>query len=142
MPQDNPRNDSQRTEHSRSDSARSERSRGDKASLIAMNAPFGEMAARSVTAGLRLQKEMFGVLSEISQDWLSRATSDAELALTLPNKLTAARSVPDAFSAYQQWLNEWIGRFDEDSRRLASDSRKLIDAGVRCFADSAPAATS
>jgi hypothetical protein len=136
MPQDNPRNDG----HSRSESARAERMRGDKAFAMAMNGPFGEMAARSVTVGLRLQKEMFGVLSEISQDWLSRATSEAELAFTLPNKLTAARSMPDAFSAYQQWLTEWIGRCDEDSRRFASDGRKLIDAGVRCFSDAAPTA--
>jgi len=30
--------------------------------------------------------------------------------------------------------------FSESSRRFVADSRKIIDTGVRCFADAAPAA--
>jgi hypothetical protein len=56
------------------------------------------------------------------------------LALRLPNKLTTARSVPDAFSAHQEWLDEWMRMFGEDTRRLVSDGHKLVDTGVRCFA--------
>lgn len=32
--------------------------------------------------------------------------------------------------------------FGEDGRRLISDSWKIIDTGVRCFANTAPAVTS
>jgi hypothetical protein len=142
MPQDTPRSDTQRSENIRSETTRSERSRGERPSIASMmSAPFGEMGARSVTAGFRAQQKMLDVLSDISREWFTRATAEAELAFRLPNKLTNARSVPDALSAYQEWLDEWMSMFGEDSQRLVSDGRKLIDTGVRCFADAAPAAT-
>jgi hypothetical protein len=140
MPQDNPRSESHRNEDIRADSARAERSR-DKAAAAA-NAAFGETGARSVAAGLRVQTEMLGLLSEIGQEWFARATSEAELAFKLPNKLTAARSVPDAISAYQEWFGEWMSMRGEDSRRLISDGQRLVETGVRCFAGATPAAMS
>jgi hypothetical protein len=92
-------------------------------------------------AGLRLQKEMFEVLSRVGRDWFARATSEVELASTLPNKLTAVRSVPDALSAYQEWLSEWTNRCGEDSYRIVSDSQKIINASVRCFGNAGPVGT-
>lgn len=139
MPQDNPRSDNQRADSRSGESTRSERAREKSASII--SPPFGEMGARGMTAGLRLQTEMIELLSEMSREWFERATSEAELAMGLSNRLTAARSMPDAFSAYQEWLNEWMGMFGEDSRRLVSDGRKLMEAGARCFSD-APVAVS
>lgn len=141
MPQDNPRSESPRTETSRSESARSERPRAERtATASAMDQPIGEMGMRSVTAGLRIQKEMLEIFNDMSREWFERATSEAELAFGLPNRLTSARSIPDAFSAYQEWLGEWMNMRGEDGRRLISDGRKIFDTGVRCFADTAPAA--
>ncbi len=131
MPQDHPRGESSRNNSPRSDNNRAERARHDKASTVE-NA-FGDIGARHVTAGLRLQKEMIGLLSDIGQDWFARATAEAELALRLPNKLTAARSVPDAVAAYQEWFGEWMTRCSEDSQRLFSDSEKIVDTGARCI---------
>jgi len=143
MPQDNPRNDNQRSDNSRAEAPRGDRARAEKSSAAnAMNSPFGDIGTRSMTAGLRLQKEMLDVLQGISREWLSRASSEAELALQLPNKLTAARTMPDAFSAYQEWLIEWMAMRGEDGRRLISDSYKILDTGVRCLVDTAPAVTS
>lgn len=139
MPHDNSRSETQRTESKSGESTRSERARVEKVAG-AMNAPFGEMGARSVTAGLRLQKEMLSLFSEMGREWVERAASQTELAMQLPNKLTSARSMPDVFSAYQEWLGEWMNMVGEDSRRLVSDGRKFIDAGVRCFAETTPAA--
>jgi hypothetical protein len=141
MPQDNPRSESQRPENTRGESTRAEPARSERSSTAnTMNPPFGEMGARSVNVGLRLQQEMFDVLQDIGREWFARATSEAELAFKLPSKLTAAHSVPDALSAYQEWLGEWMNMFGEDSRHFVSDSRKIMDTGVRCFADTAPAA--
>jgi hypothetical protein len=142
MPQDNPRNETQRSENNRGESTRVERRSERSASASAVNQPFADIGPRSVTAGLRLQKEMLDVFSDIGRGWFTRATSEAELAFGLPNKLTAARSMPDAVSAYQEWLGEVMNMLGEDSRRLISDSRKIIDAGVRCFAHTTPAAMS
>ena len=143
MSQDQPRSESHRSDTTRSDTPRSERSRSEKySSAGAMNGPFVMMGARNVSAGLRLQKEMMEVFQDIGREWVSRAASETELALKLPNKLTEARSVPDALSAYQQWLGEWMNLWSEDSRQFLSDSRKIMDTSVRCFADSVPPATS
>jgi hypothetical protein len=97
------------------------------------NMAFGGVGARNISAGLRLQKAMLGLLSDMGQDWFARAAAEAELALRLPNKLTAARSVPDAVTAYQEWFGEWINRYSEDSRRLFSDSQKIVDTSARCL---------
>lgn len=141
MPQDALRNDSDHSEDNRADIARVERSRGEKAAAAAAaSSKFGEAGAKRLASGLRVQTEMFGLLSEIGQEWFARATSEAELAFKLPNKLTAARTVPDAISAYQEWLGEWMNMRGEDGRRLISDGQRIVETGVRCFAGTAPAA--
>lgn len=133
MPQDNPRSESARNGTSRSDNSRADRSRGEKPSPATDNMAFGEVGTRNVAAGLRLHREMLGLLSDMGQDWLARASAEAQLALRLPNRLTAARSVPDAVTAYQEWFGEWINRCSEDSQRLLSDSQKIVVTGTRCF---------
>jgi hypothetical protein len=142
MPQDNSRNETRRTgsESNRSESARAERRSEQSTMASAASQPFGEIGTRNVAAALRLQQEMLDVLTDIGREWFARATSEAVWAFKLPNKLTAARSVPDALSAYQEWLGEGMNMFGEDSRRFMSDSRKIVDTGVRCFADTTPAA--
>jgi hypothetical protein len=142
MPQENPRNESQRSDGSRSESSRSGHLLSEKAVAAGLvNAPFAEMGVKSVAAGLRMQTELFETFQDISGDWFARATSEAELAFKLPRQLTNARSVPDALSAYQEWLGEWMSMRGEDGRRLVSDGRKIMDTGVRCFTNAAPAVT-
>jgi hypothetical protein len=136
MPQDSPR-----SENSRAESGRTERSRSDKSATNTLNMPFGEIGSDSVKAGLRAQKEMFEVLHDIGQDWFTRATTEAELAFKLPSRLTSAPTVSDAFSAYHEWLNEWMSMASEDSRRLVADSQRIMDKSVRCFAPASPGAT-
>jgi hypothetical protein len=138
MPHDNPR--IERTENPRSESSRSEHLRGERsAAANATKAQFADMGVKSVKAGLRMQKEMFDTLHDIGRDWLARATSEAELVFKLPNRLTDARSGPDVFSAYHEWLSEWLSMYGEDSRRFVSDGQKIINTGVRCFASVSPA---
>ncbi|MFZ2067199.1 MAG: hypothetical protein WAV27_14550, partial [Xanthobacteraceae bacterium] len=96
MPQDNPRSDRARNGSPRGDRGRTERPRDEKPSSVTNDVPFNDDGARSVAFGLRLQKEMLGLLSDMGQDWFARATAEAQLALGLPNRLTAARSIPDA----------------------------------------------
>ena len=64
--------------------------------------------------------EFFNALEEMSRDWMGRATAEVELGLTLSKKLTAAHSVPDAITAYQEWLSEEMNARAEDARLLMS----------------------
>ena len=139
MPYDD---DMTNTVNPRDESARAKRP-GNQSSTKASPsiAPFAEMGPRNVKAALRLQMEMFEVLHDVGRDWLKRAASEAELALNLPNKLTAAQTVPAALSAYQEWLGEWMSMVSEDGRHFIANSQKIVDRSVSCFADRSPDAT-
>jgi hypothetical protein len=141
MPQDHRRNDNAHSESGRTEGGRADGSRTEKTSSAMRNGAFGDLGARNVTAGLRLQKEMLGLLSDLGQDWFARVTAEAELALRLPNRLTAARSVSDAVTAYQEWLGEWMDRCSEDSQRLLSDGQRMVVTGTRCFTGKQSAST-
>ena len=60
-------------------------------------------------ASFQVQGEFFNTLQEMSRDWMACATSEIELGVKLSNRLSAARSVPDAIAAYQEWLSEEMG---------------------------------
>jgi len=141
MPQDNPRTDPGRTEQQRGGSARSEQMRGENmAAAEAFTTQIGDMGKRSIDAGLRVQTEMFDALQTIGRDWVTCATAEAELALNLPNRLAGAHSIPEAMTAYQEWLSEWLAMCNEDGRRLVADGQKFMATGIRCLTSVSPGA--
>jgi hypothetical protein len=71
------------------------------------------MGVKSVTVGLRMQRELFETLKDISRDWFARANSDAELVFKLPRQLTNARSVARRIVC----LPGMAGRMDEHAGR-------------------------
>jgi hypothetical protein len=99
MPYDD---DMTNTANPRDESGRAQRSSNQNSAKTTSPsiALFGEMGPRNVKAALRLHTAMFEVLHDVGRDWLKRAASETELALNLPNKLTAAQTVPAALSAY------------------------------------------
>jgi hypothetical protein len=139
MPYDD---DMTNTANPRDESARAKRP-GNQSSTKASPsiAPFAEMGPRNVKAALRLQMEMFDVLHDVGRDWLKRAASEAELAFDLPNKLTAAQTVPAVLSAYQEWLSEWMSMVSEDGRHFIANSQKIVVRSVSYFAVRSPDAT-
>ena len=75
--------------------------------------------------------EFFNTLEQMRRDWMARATAEIELSLKLSKKLEAADSVPDAFTAYQEWLNDEMGARAEDARLLMSNGQKFMDTTSR-----------
>jgi hypothetical protein len=143
MPQhDHSRSDSNHAERPRGGSSRSERRESPRpahsgndplAAADSIRAQIAELRAKSLEAGLRAQTEMFDMFQAVSRDWVTRAKSEAELAFNLPTRLRAADTVPDAISAYQGWLKEWVTMCRRDSRNLLTDGQKIVNTGVRCF---------
>jgi hypothetical protein len=142
MPQDDQRTDDYHAEQQRAGNPRRDRSEsGRTEQMRAENQSFGDavreqmtqLGAKNVNAGLRMQTEMLETLQSISRDWMTRATSEAELALNLPNRLSGVRTIPDAISTYQEWLGEMVSLCNEDSRRLVSDGQRIMATGVRCL---------
>jgi hypothetical protein len=132
MPQDNQRSDTQRSAIA-GRTTHGERSRSQKRSAEnGQESSFGAMAAGELWLACACRRRCSRSFPALAATG-SRATSEVELASKLPNKLTAARSVPDALSAYQEWLSEWMNRCGEDSYRFVSDGQRIVNAGVRCF---------
>ena len=80
--------------------------------------------------------EFFNALHQMSRDWMGRATAEVELGLKLSKNLTAAHSVPDAITAYQEWLSDEMNARAEDARLLLSNGQKIINASSRLLSSS------
>lgn len=91
--------------------------------------------SKTANASFQIQSEFFNALEEMSRNWMARATAEVELGLQLSKKLTAAHSVPDALTAYQEWLSEEMGARAEDARRLMSNGQKFMDTGTRLLSN-------
>ncbi len=94
-----------------------------------------EKRNKSGNASFQVQDDFFNTLQEMSRDWMARATAEVELGLKLSTKLSAARSVPDAIAAYQEWLSAEISTGAEDARRLMSNGQKFMDSSSRLLSE-------
>jgi hypothetical protein len=81
-----------------------------------------------------LQNDVFAYLQEANRNWFARMQAEAAIASEFTNKVTAARSVADYASAYQEWLNQHMKLLADDGPRLFSDTQKLIETGARILA--------
>jgi len=61
--------------------------------------------------------------------------SQAELASEFASKLTAARSIPDAMTACQDWTSRRFEMMAEDGQHLLADTQKFMEAGAHLFAN-------
>ena len=138
MPQDDP--------HSNRDTGRRQRGGGPSQQMRSdaagaaetFSSRMADVSAGNFNAGLRMQTEMFEALHALSRDWVSCTTSEAELALNLPNRLAGARSIPQAITAYQGWLSELLTMCGEDTRLLMADGQRFMTSGVRCLSSASP----
>lgn len=98
-------------------------------------AGLAELGQKRVEAMMEAQKGLFDEIQDISQHLLDRAKSEGDLAGELVNKLTAARSVPEALSAWQQWGSRRMEIAAEDTQWALSNSFKLMETGTRLFSN-------
>jgi hypothetical protein len=99
-------------------------------------AEFGEIGKKRAEAMTAAQTTWLEGLRGVNQHWIGRAQSEAELASELITKLTAARSVPETVTVYQEWASRRMQLAMEDSQRLFSDSLKLMETSARLFTNS------
>jgi hypothetical protein len=77
------------------------------------------------------QKEPLDALEQMNAHWFARAKSEAEFATTMANKLASARSMPDMTSVYQDWLNQRMQRYVEDSNHVLGDVQKFFQTSAQ-----------
>ena len=101
---------------------------------FAADAPFFSTCERDQPTVRRPSpgaSELFDIIRANNRNWTGRASIEVELGLKLSKDLSAAHSVPDAIAGYQVWLDERMGAYAEDARRLMSDGQKFINASYR-----------
>jgi len=86
-------------------------------------------------ASFQVQSEFINTLQEMSRECIARAASEVELGLKLSKKLNAAHSVPDAITAYQEWLSDEMAARTEDARLLMSNGQKFMETSTRLLSN-------
>ena len=96
-----------------------------------IQAGFAAMGGERVEEFVNLQTKLLNELQETNRQWLDRAQSEANLASEFAAKLTAARSIPEAMAAYQEWASRRFAMMAEDGKHLLGDTQKFMEVGAR-----------
>jgi Phasin protein len=98
-------------------------------------ADFSKAGKKHVEAISAMQADVFKELQEIGEHWTARAKSESDLASELLGKLTSARSIPEAATAYQDWAIRRAQMAVEDGQRLFTDNVKLMETAARLLSN-------
>ena len=96
-----------------------------------MPAEFSEMGKKRVEEFVNTQRELLEKLQEMNRQWFDRAQSETNLTSEFASKLTAARSIPEAMAAYQEWASRRFEMMAEDGKQLFADAQKFVEAATR-----------
>jgi Phasin protein len=81
------------------------------------------------------QSELAKKVGEINRFWSDRGQSEAGLASELASKLTAAHSLPEAMSAWQEWSRQRMERMAEDGKHLLTDVQEVMKTSARLLSN-------
>lgn len=95
-----------------------------------MSAEFAAVGKKRIEDFGKAQTEFVDKLQETNRQWFERIQSEATLASEFAARLTAARSIPEVATAYQEWASRRMGMAAEDAKRVFADSQKLVEAGA------------
>jgi hypothetical protein len=82
-----------------------------------------------------LQSDFLGRIREANQGWYSFMQTESSLASELTAKLVAARSIPEAATAWQDWASRSMQLNAEHASHLLADGQKLMETGARLLAN-------
>lgn len=88
------------------------------------------MGKRRIEDFVNAQTDLLEKLQASNRQWFDRMQSEANLASEFASKLTAARSIPDAMTACQEWANRRFEMMAEDREHMLSDCQKFTETGA------------
>ncbi len=94
-------------------------------------ADFAAMGKKRIDELVNMQTKLLSELQETNRQWFDRAQAEADLASEFAAKLTAARSIPEAMAAYQEWTSRRFVMMAEDGKHLLADTQKFMEVGTR-----------
>lgn len=97
---------------------------------------WGFHPAPMIDSMLDLQKQSLEYIAELNQSLMTRAQYESKLAADLVSKLVAARSIPEATSAWQECMQQQMQMNTDDVRRLLERNEQFMRVGAELFSDS------
>ena len=98
-------------------------------------AEFTATAMQRFEEFAKAQTGQFDKFQETNRQWLDRVQAEANLASEFVSKLAAARSIPDAMTAYQEWGSRRFEMMAEDTRHLMDDTQEFMRSSARLLAN-------
>jgi hypothetical protein len=97
-----------------------------------------EMGKKRIETFVEAQKELLNQVQESNRQWFDRMQSEAKIASDCVNKVMAARSIPEAMTAYQEWANRQLEMTAEDAKHFFADGQKFFETGTRLMSSGFP----
>ena len=99
--------------------------------LNSMPAEFVAVGRKRVEEFTKAQAELLDRLQQVNRQWIERVQSEANLASEFAANLSAARSIPDAMSACQEWTSRRFEMMADDGKHLLADTQKFMETSTR-----------
>jgi ribosome-binding protein aMBF1 (putative translation factor) len=105
----------------------SQSERQERVSLLSqVPADFAETVKKRLEECANSQTELFEQIQETNKQWFDRAQAEAKLASEFISKLSSARSIPDAMTAYQEWGARRFEMMAEDAKHALDNTQQFI----------------
>lgn len=107
-----------------------------KASLLSqLPAAFADATEKRFKELANAQSELFERVQEMNREWLVRMQAETNLASEFASKLSSARSIPDAMTAWQEWGARRFEMMAEDTKYVLDDTQKFMQTGAHMLAN-------
>jgi hypothetical protein len=93
------------------------------------------MGERRMEDFAKAQSVILNTLQETHRRWLDRMQSEARRASELTERVTNARSIPDAMAACREWTSRRFEMMAEEGNQLLAESRKVVETSARFLSD-------
>jgi hypothetical protein len=94
-------------------------------------AQFTAIGSKRIDELAHLHTELLNQFQTSNRQWFDRAQSEANFASEFASRLTAARSIPEALTACQEWAGRRLELAAEDGRILFADAQRFMESGSR-----------
>ncbi len=98
-------------------------------------AELAETGKKRMEEILHAQNEFLETLQQANRQWLDRLQTETAFVSEFSSKLGAARSLPEAMSACQDYTRRWFEMMAEDGEHLLADSKALMETGTRLMSN-------
>ena len=92
---------------------------------------FATMGKKSFEELAEIQTDLFAEMQQANLSWIDSMQKRVKLASEFGAKLTAARSVPETATAFQDWFSRRMNIAADDAQHILTDSQKIMDTGKR-----------